>query len=101
MFKFTDWSTSCFETLRDFITGLTYHLFHLVDQRFGFFRQLDAFGPPIACAGLARNEPFLLQLIERTHQRRLFNTDSFRQLDLRLLRRQLVDVMQRDPVGLR
>ncbi len=35
--KWSKVSTSCFETPgEDFITGLTYHLFHLVDQRFGF-----------------------------------------------------------------
>ena len=106
MFKFTNQIEQRFHLFfrnagQNLITRFADNLFHFVDQGFGFFGKLDTFCPPIVCTGLARNKPLLLQLVERANQRRLLNTNGFRQLNLRLFRRQLVNVMQRDPVRLR
>lgn len=106
VFKFTNQIKQRFHFFlryagQNLITRFADNLFHFVDQRLGFFGKLDTFCPPIVSTGLARNKPFLLQLVERANQRRLLNTNGFRQLNLRLFRRQLVNVMQRDSVRLR
>ncbi|SUH37656.1 Uncharacterised protein [Salmonella enterica subsp. enterica] len=74
---------------------------HLSDQRLRFLGQFNALSATIAGAGFAAKLAPYLQLIQRAYQRWLLNAYRLAILNLRLVRRQLMNIVQRDPMCLR
>ncbi|SUH09381.1 Uncharacterised protein [Salmonella enterica subsp. enterica] len=71
--------------------------FHLSDQRLRFLVSLMRLARRSLAQVCREISPLVFKLIQRAYQRWLLNAYRFSQLNLRLVRRQLMNIVQRDP----
>ena len=67
---------------QDLTAGFGNHCFHFSDNGSRFLSEFNSLGATVAGTGLSGDQPLLFQLVKRTHQLRLLNTNRLCQLNL-------------------